>query len=504
VSVRDNNGCVTNGSTLTINEPTLLTIDSETPTDITCNGAADGTITISVSGGTAPYEYSIDGGVTFVSNGGSFTGLSAGKYDVSVRDNNGCVTNGSTPTITDPPILTVSGTGTDVTVNSGNDGTIDITVTGGTLPYIFSWTTIDGNGLVPEDEDQTGLTAGNYDVTITDKNGCTVNDSFTISEPGALNLTAVLTDISCNGDNDGTIDITVSGGTTPYTYNWTTTDGTGLVLNSEDQTGLGPGTYHVTVSDINSVTADSSFTISEPIAMVVVVQVTNISCNGEGDGQAQVGVTGGSGTIVFNWSDGQTGNTAINLVAGNYSVTGMDGNGCSVTKDFEIKEPPPLVINPQITDVSCPGETDGVIDLNISGGTAPYSATWQDMDTSLVKTGLAEGNYQVNITDAQGCPGSADMTVSFRNECLMIPKVFTPNGDGKNDTWMIRGIEAYPNVSIKVYSRWGQIIFSSIHGYDQPWDGTYKGKDLPMDSYQYIIDPGNGSEVKLGSVTIIR
>ncbi|NOY38383.1 MAG: hypothetical protein GXO83_12530, partial [Chlorobi bacterium] len=232
-----------------VNEPPVLSIDSETKTDITCNGLNDGTITITASGGTTPYRYSIDAGVTFVSNGGIFTGLSAGNYDDAVTDYHGCTALGNTLTIVNPAPLSIdSESKTDVSCNGGNDGTITITASGGTPPYEYS---VDGGtNFVANNGNFTGLFAGTYQVVVRDVNFCSQNGSLlTLTQPPAISIDSQTgTDISCNGLTDGTISVTASGGTGALQYTLNpggTTNGTGNFTN------LTANTYTVDVTDAN-------------------------------------------------------------------------------------------------------------------------------------------------------------------------------------------------------------------------------------------------------------
>ncbi|GAH49205.1 unnamed protein product, partial [marine sediment metagenome] len=276
---------------------TILTCSiaiAEVITNVSCNGNSDGEIDITVTGGTAPYNYNwADGtGTGTVPGDEDQTGLTAGTFNVTVTDANGCTIIGNY-TVTEPAALSIAESVTNVSCNGGNDGEIDITVTGGTAPYSYNWADGTGTGTVSGDEDQTGLTAGTFNVTVTDANGCTIIGNYTVTEPAALSIAESVTNVSCNGGNDGEIDITVTGGTAPYSYNWADGTGTGTVSGDEDQTGLTAGTFNVTVTDANGCTIIGNYTVTEPAALSIAESVTNVSCNGGNDGEIDITVTGG-------------------------------------------------------------------------------------------------------------------------------------------------------------------------------------------------------------------
>ena len=281
VTVTDENGCVAS-ETFTIEDPAPLDVTGMT-TDVTCiddNGSADdGTITITATGGTGAYTYNWPD-VAGTDNDPNRTGLADGTYTVTVTDENGCVASESFD-ITDPAPLDVTGMTTDVTCNddagSADDGTIDITATGGTGAYTYDWADLAGND---DPADRTDLAAGTYTVTVMDENGCVASESFEIEAADALDVSGETTDVSCIDDNgsadDGTITLTVTGGSGVYTYNWADVAGND---NDADRTDLADGTYTVTVTDESGCSAVREFTITDPEMLDVSGVDTDVTCN---------------------------------------------------------------------------------------------------------------------------------------------------------------------------------------------------------------------------------
>ncbi|GAB4286321.1 MAG: hypothetical protein Kow0068_11880 [Marinilabiliales bacterium] len=393
VTVTDGNGCTATSSAMTITEPSAISIDSESSTDITCNGLNDGTITVTASGGSGTLSYDIGSGGQAT---GNFTGLSAGTYTVTVTDGNGCTATSSAMTITEPSAIALSETHTDVTTCGGSDGTIDLTVSGGIPGYSYSWT--GPSSFTATTEDLTGLIAGAYIVTVTDANLCENTLTVSISEVGAPTVSLISqTDVLCYGDCTGDATINVSGGTSPYTYTWSNND------NTPYADSLCAGTYTVTVVDFSNCTAITSVTITEPAQISVTMNVTDVACYGNCDGMIDAIAAGGVLPYSYEWSSGGLTNTETNLCEGSYYLSVTDANGCIYVDSAYVNQPAELTGTINSTDVTCYNYCDGTADIIMSGGTVPYIYNWSTTETTSSITGLCEGDYTVTVTDINAC-----------------------------------------------------------------------------------------------------
>ncbi len=401
-TVTDVNGCWY-ASCVTITQPAAL-LATATSTNVSCNGGSNGTATASVSGGTSPYNY-VWNDPAPAQTTVTATALTAGTWTVTATDANGCTASANT-TITQPSALTATITSTvNVTVAGGSDGSATVTASGGTSPYSYLW-----NDPAPAQTTATatGLISGTYTVTVTDANGCTTTASATINEPGVLivSITAS-TNVTCSGACNGTISAWASGGITPYGYSWSNSS------TSPDLTGLCAGTYSVTVTDANFVTASASVTITEPSVLDATTTVTNVLCNGGFTGSASVSSTGGTPGYSYLWSEGTASSLINGIQAGTYSVVVTDASGCTVERTAIVTEPAALSLTVTGTNMTCFGICDGTATASVSGGTVPYSYLWTDpsVTTLLSVFNLCAGLVTVNITDGNGCVTSGNYTV---------------------------------------------------------------------------------------------
>ena len=421
VAVRDANGCVQNGPVVNINEPTQLVIQSQTKTDVTCHGAADGTITITASGGTPPYVFSIDGGASFQDNGGNYTGLGPGNYDIAVKDNHGCEQNGNTLTINEPAQLVIlSFTKTDATCHGATDGTITVTVTGGTPPYTYS---IDGGvTYISNGGTFNGISAGTYSLAIKDANGCVAGGGpVTVSEPSVITFDAIShADITCHGGHDGSITISVSGGTAPYTYS--INGGVTFVDNGGTFTGLTAGSYPLAVRDGNGCTrnGDTVTLIEPPPIQILSLTKKDISCHGLTDGSIDITVSGGTPPWQYSIDGGTTysgDHLFTGLPAGDYDVSIRDANGCLFYgKTLTIVDPPLLLIDSVAsTNILCAGGNSGTIRIFASGGTGTLEYSVNNGISFYTNNGvfdrLPANSYIPVVQDTNGCTVTGSQVV---------------------------------------------------------------------------------------------
>jgi hypothetical protein len=460
VVVTDDNGCPANASG-ELFEPTELVFFDSTKTDISCFGAADGTISIVIDGGGTPYVYSWTGATT--SSNQNLTGLGEGWYQVEVTDDSSCVI-AKTFYIAEPAAITVAEDSSDyngygVSCNAGTNGTIDLSVSGGTGPFTFDWS--DNVSFTSADQNLSGLDAATYYVTVTDDNGCTAIINTTITEPSALTLSGTEVDIDCFGDDDGEITITYGGGVPALSFAWS--DGPTVT----NRTGLDMGTYDLVITDANGCTIGGSWTIDEPTEITISESISDfnsygVSCFGSNDGWISLTVTGGTPGVspdyTYNWSNTETTQNLNNLIADVYAVTVTDDNGCTMTKSIGLSSPTPVAIAvDDVVHVDCNAAFTGLINTTASGGVAPYSYSWTGPGVFAAATddisGLEAGDYTLVVTDANGCTATTMVTITQPlNLSITAAQVIyagfynvSCNGvcDGEIDLTMVGGVAPY-------------------------------------------------------------
>lgn len=395
----DCNGFIATTQCTTTSCP-VPTIVNQNTTDVTCFGSNDGTLTIEMNGDNPPYTFAINGQTQMGASVVTVTGLSGGTHDLIITDALAC--DQTIQVVIDEPqaMMVTSVTNNNITCNAANDGNVTLTVQDGTAPYTYLWSNNETT------ETATMLPAGNNTVTVTDANGCTFEYNVQITEPDALSLTFTSADNNCNGGTQGFIVTTVSGGVPDYTYAWSANANS---QTTADISNLAAGDYTLTVTDANMCPIIETVTIAENTPIVTSVTGTPTSCNFSGDGTATVTASGGGvNFFIYQWdsnANDQTTQTATGLDAGMYSVTITDLLNCSVVDDVEIVSPNAVSVTTTEVPTQCFNSADGEVTLNVMGGTAPYSYTWEDGTTTTMPTrsDFLAGDHMVTVTDASGC-----------------------------------------------------------------------------------------------------
>ena len=391
VTVTSAQGCIAQAST-TLSNPASMSINGNTQ-NVTCAGLTNGSIALSVSGGTGNKTYLWNNGAA----SSSINNLGAGSYSVTVTDAAGCTTIASY-TISAPQAIVIEGTANAVTCFGNNNGSIQVSATGGTGNKTFSW----NNGAIGAGINN--LSAGVYTVTAADASGCVASQSLTVNSPSALVLNGNVNNVQCFGDNDGGISVSVSGGSGTSSISWSN-GMTGAQINN-----LQAGSYTATATDLAGCTASATFTVSQPDALEINVSDFDIACT-DVIGSAIVAPGGGTGPYIVNWSNGVSGYENNNLSAGNYSVTITDNQGCTETQAFQITQSANLSVFLQASNITCFGAANGSITAIVNGGSQDYSFEWSNNATSASISNLLAGQYTLIVTDGTGCTGTSSAVI---------------------------------------------------------------------------------------------
>ena len=368
-------------------------------------GASNGTATALATGGTGPYSFNWQpsGG-----NNANANGLTAGTYTVYVTDAAGCAMNAVAVVPAGPSNSNITATYNNIACFGGTED-IYLNVNGGQQPYTYQWSNNSTNANL------IGVPAGTYSVIVTTASGCTQTATYTITQPAtALSaMSSVLNNVSCAGGSNGSANTTPSGGSAPYNYSWNSTP----AQTTQTATSLTAGNYSVVISDANGCTTTQSVLITEPLAITGPISTSDVTCYGGSNGSAFINVVGGIGPYNVTWSSNpiQNGLSAINLMAGNITATVTDANGCVYTNTVNITQPPALnAIMTNWTSVSCNGGNNGSATVQSTGGTAPYTYSWNTtpVQNNANATNMVAGMFTVTVTDANGCATISTVTIT--------------------------------------------------------------------------------------------
>ncbi|MCZ2140011.1 MAG: SprB repeat-containing protein, partial [Bacteroidia bacterium] len=477
----DANGCSAS-TTINITQFPPVSISNVTKTNVLCAGGNTGSINITAIGGAPTLSYTLNPGA-ITNNTGLFNNITSGNYTITVVDANGCSVS-TAVTITQPaPLAFAPPTITNPTCNPGNNGSINITASGGTPSYTYKI----GAGAFQPGGVFTGLTTGTYIITVKDANGCTKTTSVTLSNNNAPILTNNSTPPPCyNGV--GNINVTATNGVAPYTF---TLQPLGLVNNNGQFPGVAPGIYTVNVVDANGCTA------SIVVNIVVPPQLTwsnftknNIPCNGIGTGSIHATASGGTGTITYHLNPGNVNNNNgafTNLAMNTYTVIATDANGCTISSVATIGISPSITFNnPIVTNIYCNGGNNGSINVTASGGTGVITYTitpggFNNITGQFIN--FNAGIYTIQAVDVVGCTASTVITIT-QPPPLVISNISSTSPS------CVPGLDG----SITISATGGTPTYSyKING--MPYQGSNTFNNLNIGSYTITVKDANNCTV---------
>ncbi len=482
IIVKDVNDCLLNSPLYNISEPSLVLSAGLSPPNLLCF-ADTGTIILTVSGGTPSYTYSWSNGVTTQ----DLYGVGAGNYSVTILDANGCeLIQDTIVTEPDEIVSTPSPVITDLSCFEDGTGSINVTIVGGENPYDYIWSNGETTSII------SNLSAGTYDLIVTDDNNCKYEESIIVTEPDLLEATYVPTHVDCYGASTGGIDITVSGGTLSYNYNWSN-----LTID-EDLLNILAGAYTVIVTDANNCSTSVSATINEPSDIVYSVSTIDLVCNNVDEGEILITASGGTPGYSYSIDGGtsyQSENTFTDLQVDNYSVWIQDANGCEKYEVAVLNQPIGYSTSVIITNVEgCNGESTGVIDFTLSGNTPPYTYNWSNNESSSSIYNLTAGNYDVIVSDANNCEMTYSYLVTEPNALNLQYNILLASCEEKNDG----GITTVVTGGTLPYSYlWGNEetssdLFNIEKGIYSLYLEDSKGCALPIEVIEVGFDGFNG------------
>ncbi len=507
VSVTDANGCI-ESTTIAINNTGLPFVPNPIGTDVSCYGQCDGSLANNITTpGIVDFIWLDAQRNSIAPNNTDVLGtVCAGDYFLELTTiADGCKSY-IPVSITEPDSITLSSNIIkNISCNGDCDGEIFINTRGGNILYTYSWSDPNSQNQIPAN----GLCAGTYTVTATDANGCIATTSVTLTDPPILTASITSnTNLICNSDCDATATSVASGGNPPYTFSW-----------SGGQTGANPtnlcfGLNVLTVTDARNCSVTDTIRVSAIDTVITESFGSPLLCDGELINLS--GTVTGSSITSFGWylADSTTLltttlDTSFVRPIGSYTYFLIATRGtCSDTAKFDVTVAPNPLVNLE-SEIRRFGEDQTVIILGNEDPSYTYRwtpSTALDDSTKAEPTTLTEVDltYTLLVTDTNGCTYTDSILIVYAPN-IDIPSGFTPNGDGSNDVWNIRLLEKFPNASVQIYNRWGQLLYEQPNGYTVPWNGKYDGKDLPIGTYYYIIDLKDASQKPItGPITIVK
>jgi gliding motility-associated-like protein len=486
VTISDANGCSKVLTGIQLTEPAAALVIDYQKTDISCYNANDGSLDLNVSGGQPPYIITW----TFGSDQSSFDNLGPGDYTLTVSDQSGC-TRTQTITIEDAPLFSSEPEVQHISCFGQKDGSIKLNLQGGVGATTIRW----DHGA--ELENLFNLPPGNYGVTIKDQTDCEIRSEFNIVEPSLLALEPKVTDaLDCDNTQSGEIRLGISGGTPPYSVRWSNGQTT------EDLLAITSGQYTVQITDASGCSINQVFEVKRPpVLTITAFQSTKAQCEPRViEEEIRITVSGGVAPYSISWSGGTISSdqrTMTTTQPGYYEVTVSDGKGCLTTQSFDI-ENSETVAQAEIESAAFDQYNSYLVNFEIQfwnrsfGQILTYHWDFGDGSESFDEhpkhTYEAEGNYEVvlTITDIFGCTVAVKKTIEVFDYYLVVPNVFSPNGDGINDYFFPRfvGIES---IEFWVLNKWGETIYYTDDMNSPGWDGKLSDKASIPGNYVYKL-----------------
>ena len=502
-------------TTETVAAPPALTVTNTVTSDTEDDGCS-GMISLGIGGGTEGYTVAWSS----LQSGATISQLCSGAYVATVTDANGCtfVTDSIRVGRIDETLDAV----TEVSCDGGTDGAIDVTISGGAEPYTFAWTEAGSTETIATTEDLSGVSNGDYTLTITDASGAMLSRNYTIGIAAGFAVSTTVTTnyngfgVSCDDAADGTA-VAIISGQGEFTFEWfqdDTTVDTDSILND-----AAAGTYQLLVTSAGGCEIERTVELTAPTPLMLEAAITPISCGNTADGSITVTANGGVSPYTFEWDNGSTSGTLSGLGQGTYGITATDANGCIREESFELSAPETLTVTVEATPAT--DGCNGSVQVLVLGGSGTYRYFWPQLPnqgSNPVANGLCPGDYTIEVTDDNGCQTVTMMaTVEDRRfPCLSTRDVITPNGDGLNEAFILfcSEDESVADNNIEIYNRWGQLVFETTDYNCSDDDGancfrgrTNDGSQLAAGPYYYIFNYTNefGDAQQLrGSLTIVR